>query len=481
MDELVVVSNRLPVEVERTPEGPLFHASPGGLAAALGELMNDEGGAWVGWPGVTGALDSDEVDRLPDLGYKLVPIHLSERELEEHYLGFSNEILWPLFHDLHPFCEFEPRFWETYRTVNERFARTTHETFNGNERLWIHDYQLMLTGKGLRELGEERPLGFFLHIPFPSEDMLQRLPWHKALLRALTAFDVIGVQTRRDLANLETALPALLPGVVIERRGDRLRIEHDEGSTMAGFFPISIDFESIQTRATNPPVERHYQRIKEQLGGDGHTYLLGVERLDYTKGIPERLNAFRRALHRYPELVGNVTLIQHTHPSREQISQYEDLRARVEREVGRTNGALGTLEWAPVRYTCGHLEFEKVLALYRLADIAMVTPLRDGMNLVAKEYCAATVDDDGVLVLSKFAGAAEDLCDNALIVNPHDVDQMADAIHVACTMKPEERKRRMRGLREKVKAHDVHRWARGFLDRLNHRGDSVSEASTASR
>lgn len=452
-----------------------MHPSPGGLASALDKLMTQRGGAWIGWPGITGPINLDDADTPKDVGYDLVPVSLTERERKEYYLGFSNEILWPLFHDLHPFCEFEPRFWETYQIVNERFARTTKETIDADERVWIHDYQLMLVGEKLRDLGETRPLGFFLHTPFPSENILQRLPWHTVLLRSLIAFDVIGVQTRRDLANLQTALPSLLPDVKIERDEDQLTIEHEKGESTAKVFPISIDFASIQAQATSSPVEREHERIHQRLLLDDHTYLLGVERLDYTKGIPERLKAFQRALEFYPELEGNVTLIQHTHPSREQINQYEDLRELVEREVGRTNGALGSVDWVPVRYTCGHMGFEKILALYRLADVALVTPIRDGMNLVAKEYCATKVNHDGVLVLSKFAGAAEELCDNALIVNPHDVDQMAEAIYVACTMEPEERRRRMKGLREQIEEHNVHRWANEFLETVERRTDPVSK------
>lgn len=487
--ELIVVSNRLPIEAERTEAGLQLQASPGGAATPLHEVMTQEGGHWVGWPGLTGEVDLQAAEDPPDLGYDLTPVYLSERERDEYYLGFSNEILWPLFHDLHPFCEFEPRFWETYRSVNRRFARATRKAGYGGERIWIHDYHLLLAGAQLRELGEERPLGFFLHIPFPEEGALQRLPWHEDILRALTAFDVIGVQTRRDLANLRDALSSLVPEATVEAEEDQVWIEHDGSRTALGFFPISIDADAIQAQATSKPIEQQYRQTRERLAGEDHIYLLGLERLDYTKGIPERLTAFRRALERYPELLGNVTLIQHAHPSREQISQYQSLRERVEREVGRTNGAFGTIEWMPVRYTCGHLSFETVLSLYRLADVALVTPLRDGMNLVAKEYCAATVEEDGVLVLSKFAGAAEELCDHALIVNPHDVDQMARAIHAACTMEPEERRRRMQGLRDRLADNDVHRWATRFLEVLDcqarvgpsHAAGSPSKTSPAGR
>ncbi len=467
--ELIIVSNRLPVEVEHTQNGLQVHESPGGLASALHRLMTRRGGSWLGWPGIPGPVDMHQADQMPDLPYQLVPVHISEQEHEEYYQGFANEILWPLFHDLHPYCEFEPRFWEAYGTVNHRFAETARKTGHGSEALWIHDYHLFLAATHLRRLGDERPLGFFLHIPFPPKGALQRLPWHEQLLEALTAYDVIGVQTRRDLNNLREAFPRLLDDATVRTDGHRLVLEHHDRRTLAQSFPISTDIQKIEQSASQPTVTDRARELQQRLHGPDHTYIVGVERLDYTKGIPERLEAYRQALDRYPSLLENVTLLQHVNPSREQIDHYQQLRREVELAVARTNGAFGTLEWTPVRYSYGHLSFDEILSLYRLADIALVTPLRDGMNLVSKEYCAANTDDDGVLVLSKFAGAAEEFANHALLVNPHDIDDTADTIHQACTMHPRDRSARMHNLREILQDHDVHDWCNGFLEHLDPR------------
>ncbi len=465
---LVIVSNRLPVDVEQTPNGLQVNASPGGLAEALHRLMTRRGGTWIGWPGLTGPVDLANANNPPNLGYDLHPVFFTQQEHEDYYQGFANEILWPLFHDLHPYCEFQPRFWETYRSMNQRFAEAAHKAGTGNEPVWIHDYHLFLAGKHLRELNHEQPLGFFLHIPVPTADTLQRLPWHKQILEALTTFDTIGVQTQRDLENLHNALPQLLPETHVTTKGNALTIHRNDHETNAYAIPISTDIEKIQNKATSPPVQQRANHLKQHLrGNDDHTYIVGVERLDYTKGIPERLQAFRNALETYPDLAQNTTLIQHANPSREQINQYQELRHEVEHLVGRTNGAFGTIDWTPIRYSYGHLDFEKILALYRLADIALVTPLRDGMNLVAKEYCAANTDNDGVLILSKFAGAAEELHENALIVNPHDIDQTAKAIHEASTMPRNERHDRMNRMRAYLATHDVHRWSEKYLRELD--------------
>lgn len=456
------------MDVERTSDGLQLNESPGGLAEALHRLMTRRGGTWIGWPGVTGPVNLDDADAPHDLAYDLEPVFFTQQEHEEYYQGFANEILWPLFHDLHPYCEFQPRFWESYLAMNQRFAEATHDTQTANEPVWIHDYHLCLTGRYLRTLNDEPPLGFFLHIPFPTADILQRLPWHKDLLEAFTAFDTIGLQTHRDLENLEAALPQLLPDTHVARRNGGLTITHRGNETQAHAIPISTDTQKIQNQATGATVERRARSLSRCLpGGDDHTYIVGVERLDYTKGIPARLRAFRNALETYPSLLQNTTLIQHANPSREQIDQYQELRHEVEHLVGQTNGAFGTLDWTPIRYSYGHLDFKEILALYRLADVALVTPLRDGMNLVAKEYCAANTDNDGVLILSEFAGAVEELHEHALIVNPHDIDQTAKAIHDACIMPHHERHDRMDRMRSYLQTHDVHRWSETYLEHLD--------------
>jgi trehalose 6-phosphate synthase len=435
--------------------------------------MRDTGGAWVGWPGVAGDVDLAKAPEVPELAYDLVPVSLSAGEVERYYEGFANEILWPLFHDLHAYCDFDPEFWETYREVNRRFADCIAQTGGEDAWVWLHDYHLIPAGADLRELGDERPAGFFLHTPFPPAETLERLPWHRALLEALPAYDLVGLQTRRDVANLRDAVTSLVDTVDVVTREDRLFLAGQGDRAEVGFFPISVDVEDLETQAGSQAVDQRLAQLRAGLPTEDHVYVVGVERLDYTKGIVERLQAFDRFLEDRPELAGQVTLLQHVNPSREGIEHYESLRERVDRAVGRINAEHGTVAWQPIRYTYGRVDFAQVLALYRLADVCLVTSLMDGMNLVAKEYCAANLAEDGVLVLSKFAGAAEELCDNALVVNPHDVERTARVLHEACTMPADERSRRMRNLRARLREHDVHRWARTFLDRLDPQSETT--------
>jgi trehalose 6-phosphate synthase len=464
--ELLVASNRLPVEVERRDDQLSGSPSPGGLASALHGCLAKRGGSWIGWPGLAGPVDLAEAD-VPELAYELVPVELSETELANYYEGFANEILWPLFHDLHAYCDFDPAFWETYRDVNRRFAEALTEEGSPASWLWVQDYHLITVGDELGALGDERPTGFFLHTPFPPAETLERLPWHRQLLEALPSYDLVGVQTRRDVANLREAATRLADGVAIEVEDQALYLVHEDERAEIGVFPISIDTAEVEAKAARPTVEARADEIRQARPREHHTYIVGVERLDYTKGTLERLRAFERLLEDHPELAGEVTLFQHVNPSREGIPQYEELRDRIDRAVGRTNAEHGTVDWQPIRYTYGQLDFEEILALYRVADVALVTSLIDGMNLVAKEYCAADVDEAGVLVLSKFAGAAEELCDDALVVNPHDVERTAGILYEACQLAPTERARRMRNLRAYLREHDVHRWATSFLDRLD--------------
>jgi trehalose 6-phosphate synthase/phosphatase len=470
MHRLAVMSNRLPVALTRESDARLRAAhSPGGLVNALEPVLRRKGGRWIGWPGVASEdCDAESVhDVLAEVedGVRLVPVSLSRAEIERYYAGFSNSTLWPGFHGLFEHCRVDDAGWRAYQEVNRRFARRLIAELDDSETAWVHDYQLLLVGQEVRR---ERPgacLGFFLHIPFPQLAELTSLPGAREILSGLLAHDLIGFQTRRDLGHFAEAVTGLL-GLEARAVADgRIRIAFGGRAVIAGHFPIGIDAAAWSRRAASIEVEERTARLRRTIGPQA--ILLGVDRLDYTKGLLERLAAFERMLERHPESQGQVTLVQVVVPSREAVSDYASLKAELERQVGRVCGRFGTPGWVPVRHLYRSLDPIELAAMYRLADVALVTPLRDGMNLVAKEYCASQVDGAGVLVLGEEAGAAEQLGPaGAVLVAPRDVPATADAIHGALTMEVGERRRRMEAMRRAVAHDDVFRWADGYLAEL---------------
>jgi trehalose 6-phosphate synthase len=460
----VAVSNRLPVVLERTPEnGWRARSSPGGLVTALAPVLRDRGGMWIGWPGTTEQTDlttpMEAASR--DTGYRLHPVALTEEEVEGFYHGFANSVLWPLFHDLVTRCDFSPEFWHTFEQVNRKFAQAIQTRSRANDYIWVQDYHLVAVGRHLRALGVERKCGFFLHIPFPPLEVFFKLPWRAQILRSLLDYDLVGFHTLRDRRNFLECVKALVPGVRTSGKGSVITAHCPGRDVRVGSFPIGIDYGEISARAASREVVKATRQLAEELRGQ--CIVLGADRLDYTKGIPERLQAFRNALRRYPELRGKITLIQLVSPSRVGVPEYENLRGEIERLVGEINGEFTELGRVPIHYRYRNLPRDELLAHCRVADIALVTPLRDGMNLVAKEYCACQVDENGVLILSEFAGAAAQLHRWASMVNPYDVEGVADAIREAFAMDPGERKRRMRGLRESIRRHNIFRWVDSFL------------------
>lgn len=394
-------------------------------------------------------------------GYKVVPVALSEAERDEFYYGYSNEVIWPLFHDLQNFCNFEPAFWQTYKAVNERYAEAIARHCQPGDFIWVHDYHLMYVAQALRERGVRAALTFFLHIPFPSYDIFSKLPQQQRLLRALLQFDLLGFQTRRDLRNfLQCVRHVMSEAEILPGRG--LQLIHLNGRKIrVGSFPIGIDFESFEKDADSENVAQRVSELRAAF--PGAQLILGVDRLDYSKGIPERLRAFRIALERYEELRGRVVLIQNVVPSRVEIPRYHEFKDRIDRLVGDINGHFSTATWLPVHYHFGSLEREDLLAHYRTSEIGLVTPLKDGMNLVAKEYCACCIDQNGVLILSQFAGAAEQLRQDALLVNPYDLEQVAETILKAFRMSHAERSARMKHMRRIVSHENVFSWVDSFL------------------
>ncbi|WP_437677522.1 bifunctional alpha,alpha-trehalose-phosphate synthase (UDP-forming)/trehalose-phosphatase [Sorangium sp. So ce131] len=475
MSRLIIVSNRLPVTV-RTEQGTVAVVpSAGGLVTALRGPHERHGGLWLGWPGDVSRLTAEQRD---DLEAQLArvgaaPVHLTSAEVSRYYDGFSNGILWPLFHYLIEKVNLDARRdWESYRDVNERFAAAIAERYQPGDRVWIHDYQLTLVPAMLRRRVPDARIGFFLHIPFPSSEVFRILPWREQVLRGLLGADVVGFHTtsyRYHFVYSAARVLGLDPDLeTLTYEGRKVRL---------GVFPVSIDVGEFARLAQDEEVRAEAQRIRERDGG--RKLVLGIDRLDYTKGIPRRMLAIERFLEREPELRSKVRFVQIAVPTREGVDAYAEFRRVVNELVGRINGAYATLDAVPIHFMHQSMPMDRVVALYLAADVMMVTPLRDGMNLVCKEYVASRLDDTGALVLSEFAGAAAELIE-ALPVNPYDIDSVAATIKRALVMPLSEQRVRMQALRRRVIAHDAHRWAHSFLNELD-RASAAAPAVGAAR
>lgn len=452
-DSLVVVSNRLPFSAERKGQGVTLTRSPGGLVSALEPVLRERGGVWIGWPGIgredaalAGGLELPEHD---GIRYEAVP--LSGHEVAQYYAGFANRTLWPLFHYFVNHTTIDANTWRVYDAVNERFAQHAAPFAADGALVWVHDYQLLRMPRYLRELVPQARIASFLHIPFPSSDLFRVLPWSRRLLRGMLAADLVGFQVESYAEHFRNSAARLL-GCEVDRAEGLVQYDGRTISVVAD--PISIDAAYIASLAEHAgPRARPADRIME---------ILGVDRLDYTKGINERLLAVERLLERWPSYRRRIVFTQLLVPSRERVAEYSALKRQIDETVGRVNGRFSEPGWSPIRYLVRSLPPEELIPLYRSADVALVTPLRDGMNLVAKEYAMAQVTLNGVLVLSELAGAAEEL-QEAIVVNPFDVDAMAAGIHRALSMTPDERRARMSALRDRIRTHDVHAWVRRFL------------------
>src|SRR6266513_255170 len=382
MNRLIVVSNRLPFALDSTGED-LWTVTPatGGLVSAVEPVLRYRGGTWIGWPGIAGEIPKKPMaDATRDAGYKVVAVALSETERNEFYYGYSNEVIWPLFHDLQNFCNFEPAYWETYKEVNNRYADAIARCAQPDDFIWVHDYHLMYVAETLRERGVSQKLSgltFFLHIPFPPYDIFSKLPQQQRLLRALLQFNLLGFQTRRDLRNFLQCVRRVMPEGNLLPSHKLQVIRFDKRKIRAGRFPIGIDFESFEKGAASEEVARRARELRAAF--PGCQLMLGVDRLDYSKGIPERLRAFRDALERHRELQGRVVLIQNVVPSRVEIPRYHEFKDRIDRLVGDINGRFSTDTWLPVHYRFRSLNRDVLLASYRACEIALVTPLKDGM------------------------------------------------------------------------------------------------------
>jgi trehalose 6-phosphate synthase/phosphatase len=446
---IVIASNRLPFTLLRESTGRLAQRpSSGGLVTALEPVLRRRGGTWVGWPGI----ETEAGDEIPQpADYRVHPVAVSTEEADRYYDGFSNGTLWPLFHSFPERASFDPADFATYAAVNERFATAMSSVAREAEVVWIHDYHLMLAAESLRQLEPDSRLAFFLHVPFPPFDLFRLLPWDREILRGLLACDLIGFHVDGYRTNFLDCVERRL-GARVDRRTNV--VFHGDRAIQVGVFPIGIDFEEFESSAEES--EGQPEVTSERL-------ILGVDRLDYTKGIPERIRAVGRLLEQHPEYREQIVFLQIAVPSRGEVSEYQTLKREIDELVGQVNGHFATSRWSPIRYLHRSVPKKRLTALYRDADVCLVTPLRDGMNLVAKEFVASQIADPGVLVLSNMAGAAETMHE-ALNVNPYNLDEVAESIHRALNMEEPERRVRMEALRRRERRKDVHSWVNSFLE-----------------
>ncbi|MGZ8804227.1 MAG: alpha,alpha-trehalose-phosphate synthase (UDP-forming) [Microbacterium sp.] len=459
--EFVVVANRLPVDRTTDADGAdAWRRSPGGLVTALEPVMQKADGAWVGWAGQPDVdLEPFEFD-----GTLLVPVTLSADDIELYYEGFSNDTIWPLYHDVIAEPRYSRLWWDAYVRVNRRFAEAAAEAAEEGATVWVQDYQLQLVPRMLRDLRPDLVIGYFHHIPFPAYGLFSQLPWRRQVLEGLLGADVIGFQRVADAGNFARAVRRQLR---LDTKASGITVPEKDGTTrraLAKAFPISIDFEGFEELARSEPVAKRAEQIRHDLGSPKRMFL-GIDRLDYTKGIYARLRAFSELLTDGHLTVEDVVFVQVATPSRERVDQYRKLRDDIDRLVGHINGDLGRIGRPAISYLHSSFPREEMAALYRAADIMVVTPFRDGMNLVAKEYVACRYEDDGALVLSEFAGASDELR-QAYLVNPYDINGMKATMLQAYEAAPRDLTRRMRAMRKTVSENDVAHWASTFLEQL---------------
>jgi trehalose 6-phosphate synthase len=460
--DFVIVANRLPVDQVTEPDGSTtWRRSPGGLVTALEPVMRKTEGAWVGWTGGPG----EPPEPFDEAGMRLVAVGLSEEEIRDYYEGFSNATLWPLYHDVIAPPRFRRPWWEASLRVNRRFAEAAAGQAARGAVVWVQDYQLQLVPGLLRELRPDLRIGFFNHIPFPGYEIFAQLPWRRQLVQGLLGADLLGFQRQSDATNF---LRACRRAAGLNTRGSTIAVPVDgaaDRTVRVGAFPISIDSAGFEQIARRPEVKARAEEIRAALG-EPEILLLGVDRLDYTKGISHRLKAYGELLADGQLTSPEAKLVLVASPSRERVEQYRALRDEVEVTVARINGEFGAVGSAPVHYLHQSYPPEEMAALYLAADVMLVTSLRDGMNLVAKEYVACRYHETGALVLSEFTGAADEL-GSAFRVNPHDIDGLKEAIMRAVRISPAEARRRMRSMRRRVREYDISRWADTFLTALD--------------
>ena len=461
MDRLLIVSNRLPVKVIKKKDGMQFVQSIGGLATGVGSFYKSWDSLWIGWPGITIEKIDKERRRVEEvlMHENCCPVFLSRQDVENYYHGFCNKTIWPLFHYFTQYAVYDRSLWKSYRKVNETFSETITKFAKPNDIIWIHDYHLMLLPRLIRQKLPDIKIGFFLHIPFPSFEVFRLLPWRKEIIEGLLGADLIGFHTYEYVRNFLDSVRRLMGyecsfGQI--HTGNRV--------LKADAFPMGIDHTKFANASNNPQVKKEISKIRKKIGK--RKIILSIDRLDYTKGILQRLESFDLFLEKNPEYRGNVVFVLVTAPSRIKVSHYVTLKKRVDELVGRINGKYGTIDWMPVWYLYRSLPFPMLSAFYVAADVALITPLRDGMNLIAKEFITTKVNGRGVLVISEMAGAAKELGE-AIIVNPNNKEEVANGLKEALSMPEQEQIERNITMQKRLKRYNVTRWAKDFMDSLS--------------
>lgn len=458
MSKIIIISNRLPIKVTAKNGAYTFAPSEGGLATGLNSIFQQSDSVWIGWPGTNVPPENEQQITGELTKQRMVPVFLSSEEIKQFYEGFSNEILWPVFHYVPTYANYEMSYWEYYQSVNKKFYEVVATVMQPGDIVWVHDYQLLLLPTLLRKAQPDITLGFFQHIPFPSYELFRLIPWRSELLNGMLGADLLGFHTYDDAHHFLESVTRILQlshtGSII-RRNDR--------SIVVESFPMGIDFEKFQDFVTDKQVQENIAQLKNDF--PELRSILSIDRLDYSKGILQRLQAFEMFLANNPEYQQQVSLYMIVVPSRDKVQQYRDLRDEIDKLVGNINARYRTNNWSPIHYFYRSFSILELSALFQFAEVCLVTPMRDGMNLVCKEFVASRSNNDGVLILSEMAGASKELTD-ALIVNPNNVVQMSEAIKAALTMPIEDQQRRMKAMREMVKKYNINHWVQVFMGRL---------------
>lgn len=461
MSKTIIVSNRLPISLRHRNGRFEFKPSAGGLATGLGSIYKEGENIWLGWPGNTVDDPEQQAEIIHELHeLKMAPVFLSKKDVEEFYEGFSNETLWPAFHYFTQYMVYNPKHWEAYVRVNQKFCDAILKIAGEDDTIWIHDYQLLLLPQMLREVLPNATIAFFQHIPFPSYEIIRMIPWRKELLAGVCGADLIGFHTYDDMRHFLSAV-----GRISGLSSESGYIQAENRIINVDSFPMGIDYDKFAKQAKNKRTLRFVEEFGKQV--EDQKLLLTIDRLDYSKGIPQRIQAFNQLLEQHKELHGKVSMIMIVVPSRDKVQSYKELKEEIDLLVGRINSEYSTLTWVPVHYFYRSFPFEELSAFYNMSDIALVTPLRDGMNLVCKEFVASKTDKTGVLILSEMAGASKELQD-AILVNPYDRQGVVDAIFNALSMPQTEQIARISSMQESLKKYDIFQWVKVFMDRLEH-------------
>jgi trehalose 6-phosphate synthase/phosphatase len=461
MSKTIIVSNRLPISLRHRNGKFEFKPSAGGLATGLGSIYTAGENIWIGWPGNTVEDPEQRAEIILELHeLKMAPVFLTKEDIEEFYEGFSNETLWPAFHYFTQYMVYNPEHWKAYVRVNEKFCSAILKKASPEDTIWVHDYQLLLLPKMLREKLPNATIAFFQHIPFPSYEIIRMIPWRTQLLEGMVGADLIGFHTYDDMRHFLSAV-SRITGLTSESG----YIQAENRIINVDSFPMGIDYDKFANQAKSRKTQNIVREFRKQV--EDQKLIITIDRLDYSKGIPQRIQAFDQLLQQHKELHGKVSMIMIVVPSRDKVQSYKVLKEEIDLLVGRINSEYSTLNWKPVHYFYRSFPFEELSAFYSMSDIALVTPLRDGMNLVCKEFVASKTNQTGVLILSEMAGASKELQD-AVLVNPNDRQGVIDAIYNSLSMKPEEQKARMVSMQESLKKYDVFQWVKVFMDRLDH-------------